>query len=164
MRAHKGTRVPAGTGLGNLRANYHLSHQTQWILWGNLQPGKQNICAVGNIFRIADCQIHERKTCEKRTTRCVVRDPFLSLACVARTQEGICDGVTLAQVVTLNAGRPRIVVSLGERIDGERCERDKTTRLADARQTKEGDSQPPWHVEMRYAATVHAFWPRLLND
>ena len=65
--------------------------------------------------------------------RCIVRDPFISLASVACTQEGICDGVAHTQVVILAS---RIGGSAGERIDGVCCARDETPRLADTRQTK----------------------------
>jgi len=57
-------------------------------------PGSHNICAVGSILRIGD--------------------PYISLASVACTQEGICDGVTHTQVVILAS---RIGGPVGESID-----------------------------------------------
>jgi hypothetical protein len=81
----------------------------------------------------------------------IVPGPFSTLACFTCTNEGIYDGVALAQAVLAI----RLVPLRANRWDIIPCERDETTILADARQNKEGYSQPSWHVDSRYAAISH---------
>jgi hypothetical protein len=66
----------------------------------------------------------------------IARNPVFSLACVTCTHEVIYDGVALAQVAVVITGWPNVMASRGQRRDSERCERDETTRLVDARQNK----------------------------
>jgi hypothetical protein len=73
------------------------------------------------------------------------------LACFTCTKEGIYDGVALAQAVLARD----LVPLWAKRWDIVRCERDETISLADARQNKEDNLQPPWHVDSRYAAILH---------
>jgi hypothetical protein len=59
----------------------------------------------------------------------IVRDPLCSLACITRTEEGICDGVAFAQIGVVRTGWPSVMVSRPwQRIDSKRCERDETTK------------------------------------
>jgi hypothetical protein len=94
-----------------------------------------------------------------------MRDPFRSLASVTCAYEGICDGAALAQVGVVRTTWANVYLSWIQRCDRERWKRDETLRLANARQTKQvNDSQPPLHVDIMYATTIHAFCPRELND
>jgi len=63
--------------------------------------GRQNVCAVGYKFRPGN--------------------PLCSLACVTSTNEGICDGVALAQIAVVRTAWPRIRVSRRQGINGERA-------------------------------------------
>ena len=94
------------------------------------------------------------------------RKPYVissRLASVTCTYERIRHGVALAQVgvVTSWAG---IYISWTQRFYRERWKRHETLRLANARQTKYvNGSQPPLHVDIMYAATVHAFFPERIK-
>ena len=90
----------------------------------------------------------------------IVRNPLRSLARVTCTKEGICDGIALAQISVVRTAGPRVrVARAGKRIDSERYERDEMTRRCKTIEV----SQPPLQVDIMNAATVQAFWPRLLN-
>jgi hypothetical protein len=82
----------------------------------------------------------------------IVLRPFSTLACFTCTKEGIYDGVALAQV---GLGSIPVRSPRGKSWERKRCERFETTSLADTGQNKVDNSQPPWHVDSRYAATLH---------
>jgi hypothetical protein len=93
----------------------------------------------------------------------IVRDPLRSLARVTCTKKGICNCVALAQIAVVRTSGSCVKVSrAGKSIDSERCESDET-RLVGAKQYKEGNSQPPLHVDIMYAAIKHGSWPRVLK-
>ena len=52
-RAQKGTAVPAGTGLGNLWANYQAKRDRFPVAAGDSRRGRQIICAVEFVLRPA---------------------------------------------------------------------------------------------------------------
>jgi hypothetical protein len=87
----------------------------------------------------------------------IVRNPIVSLAIGTCTEEGIYDGVALAQTAVIT--RYIVWILRGQRVESVRCERGETTRFVDARQYKEGNSQHLSQVDNRYAATKHGPWP-----
>lgn len=113
-----------------------LSCQTRRFVFtetGNPLLGRQKLCAVVRIFLPAKVQIHKPRDLD-RTTAGIVRRPFLSLACVTCTKEGIYEWVALAQIAVVWTGWPPVGVSLGQGVKFEPCQQDESTRLVDARQ------------------------------
>ena len=70
----------------------------------------------------------------------IVRSPLLSLACVTCTNERICDGVALAQIAGVRAPWPIVRVATRQGWEGERCKRDESARIVNARTGKLGNS------------------------
>ena len=85
--------------------------------------------------------------------------PFRSLASIACTEERIRNRVTPAHVADVDTGGSRIRIPRLQRINGKSCKRYDTTRP----NTQDKHSQPPLQVDIKYAATKHGCWLRLLK-
>ena len=103
------------------------------------------------------------KEVERRTT--TIRDPGRSLASATCAYERICDGAALAWVGVVLSWALIAPLSCRQGLQRECWKSDETLRLADARLTRQVNySQPPLHVDNKYAAIKHGFCPRELYD
>jgi len=162
MRAQWGTLVPAGTRLGKLRANYHVEGNRSSEETGNSPPGSQNFIAVLDKFLIAN-------------VRCMSPIIWKEDDGVYRTWASFHPGTRCMHLwgntrrcctrTSLNADWRKPYTRLpGEEHRWWTLRKTWDDKARGRNKNKEYNSQPPWQVEIRYAATVHQFWPKLLTD
>ncbi len=117
IRAHCWTRVPEGTGFGNLRAKKSPSVNVSKRIFSTYVEGR----AVSVQFEEKSDQLNDGLVSAKKWVGIDTPCHFIALAHAARTQEIVYHATTLAQVSNMVATR-RIVIPRRQRVNSKACQ------------------------------------------
>jgi hypothetical protein len=150
-RAQCGTRVPVGTGLGNLPTSVNVK-PNRFLTETHWEGGRVFVQLIENSNQLNADKLAPGVGKIIKTR--IVPDPTSSLTSGTGTYERISDGAALAQVGVVFTLWTAVHISRLQRLDCKRCKKDETTRLAKARQNRRANnSQPPLHVAVIVAVT-----------